>query len=244
MGKETTENSKAWSKVYETTDFGNKYPTDGLVSLYYHFIKERLAGLPHPIKVLDFACSHGANAKFFVDLGFEVYGIDVSEKAVSYCVQEQGFDCKRFAVCDVLEEDVWISEMFGKFDLIVASECLYYFSQNDFYRLLDKFHECMEEGALIYANMHTWNHQLYREYQEIKPNDEGMVEIKTSGTAELPLWVKIVEDKEEMRRLFHCFEEVATVRSMLELESENETLHFIGRKRSRDKKDAVYMECL
>ena len=38
MGKETRENSKAWSKVYETTDFGNKYPTDGLVSLYYHFI--------------------------------------------------------------------------------------------------------------------------------------------------------------------------------------------------------------
>lgn len=229
MRKETKENGKAWARVYEKTDFGNRYPTDGLVSLYYHFIKEHLEGLSHPIKVLDFACSHGANAKFFSELGFEVYGIDISEKAISYCVQEQGFDREKFVACDVLGENLSLSELFGKFDLIVASECLYYFSKTDFYRLLGKFCKCMKEGAVLYANMHTWNHQLYREYRNVKQNEEGLVEIKSSGTAGVPLWVKIVEDKDEMRDLFGCFEEIATVHSVLELESEIETLHFIGK---------------
>ena len=51
-----------------------------------------------------------------------------------------------------------------------------------------------------------------------------------SGTADLPLSVRIVEGKEEMREIFQIFEEIVTVRSVLELESENETLHFIGKK--------------
>ncbi len=33
-----------------------------------------------------------------------------------------------------------------------------------------------------------------------------------------------------MREIFQIFEEIVTVRSVLELESENETLHFIGKK--------------
>ena len=36
--------------------------------------------------------------------------------------------------------------------------------------------------------------------------------------------------KEEMKKLFGIFQEIATVRSVLELESESETLHFIGKK--------------
>lgn len=230
MEQGTKNNSKVWEQVYETTNFGNRYPTDGLVSLYHHFIKDKLSNLPYPIKVLDFACSHGANAKFFSESGFDVYGIDISSEAITYCVEQQGFSREKFLACDILNDNLSLEEIFGKFDLVIASECLYYFSDADRERILGKFYACMNEGAVIYANMHTWNHQLYRNYQNMAPNDEGLVEVKASGTANLPLWVRIVEDKEEVRKLFECFEEIATVRSMLELESQNETLHFIGRK--------------
>ena len=208
MEQGTKNNSKAWEKVYESTNFGNQYPTDGLVSLYHHFMKERLSNLPHPIKVLDFACSHGANAKFFRDLGFEVYGIDISEEAIAYCVKEQGFEAEKFIACNVLQKDLSLKELFGKFDLIIASECLYYFSDQDLQRLIKKFYDCMNKGAVIYTNMHTWNHQLYRDYKDIKPNNEGLIEVKASGKADLPLWVKIVEDKREMRNLFGSFVEI------------------------------------
>ncbi len=230
MEEGTKRNSRAWSEVYRTTAFGNAYPSDGLVSIYHHFIKKELGGSAHPPKVLDFACSHGANAKFFESLGFDAYGIDISKEAIDYCIQEQGFDPEKFAACDILSGEQSLKEMFGTFDLVIASECLYYFSERDLNRLLQEFKSCMKEGAVFYANMHTWNHQLYRNYEHAGKNAEGLTEISESGTAGLPLGVRIVRDKEEMRQLFGTFQEIATVRSVLELESENETLHFIGKK--------------
>lgn len=230
MESGTKKNSLAWSKVYEETGFGNKYPTDGLVSLYHHFMKPELKQLERPAKVLDFGCSHGANARFFEDLGCEVYGIDISSDAIAYCIREQGFDKDKFASCDVLKEDLSIEEMFGTFDLVIASECLYYFSKTDFDKLLQKFYDCMNPGAVIYGNMHTWNHDLYRKYQAAGANEEGLTEIPASGTAALPMWVRIVEDKEEMRKIFGIFQEIVTKRSSLELETDTETLHYIGKK--------------
>ena len=230
MEEGTKRNSRAWSEVYRTTAFGNAYPSDGLVSIYHHFIKKELKGAGHPPKALDFACSHGANAKFFASLGFDVYGIDISEEAIEFCIREQGFNPEKFAACDILSGERSVKEMFGTFDLVIASECLYYFSDKDFKRLLQEFKGCMKEGAVFYANMHTWNHQLYRNYERAGKNEEGLTEIPESGTAGLPLCVRIVRDKEEMRKLFKTFSEIATVRSVLELESENETLHFIGKK--------------
>ena len=229
MEEGTKRNSRAWSEVYRTTAFGNAYPSDGLVSIYHHFIKKGLRGAAHPPKALDFACSHGANAKFFESLGFDVYGIDISKEAIDYCVQEQELDPEKFVACDILSGERSVKEMFGTFDLVIASECLYYFSDKDLKRLQQEFHGCMKEGAIFYANMHTWNHQLYRNYEHDGKNAEGLTEISESGTAGLPLGVRIVRDKEEMRQLFGTFQEIATVRSVLELESENETLHFIGK---------------
>lgn len=88
----------------------------------------------------------------------------------------------------------------------------------------------MNDQAVIYANMHTWNHHLYREYQNTRIDEDGLVQIPASGLADLPLGVRIVADKQEMRKIFGVFEEITTVRSVLEMKSENETLHFIGKK--------------
>ncbi len=230
MENGTRQNSRAWEKVYQTTDFGNTYPTDGLVSLYYHFIRQQLKPEGRPVKVLDFGCSHGANAKFFKALGFDVYGVDIAEEAIDYCIREQGFDRSRFAACDILQENNFICEKFGMFDLVIASECLYYFSKADCERILQEFYRCMNDQAVIYANMHTWNHHLYWEYQNTRIDKDGLVQIPASGLADLPLGVRIVADKQEMRKIFGVFEEITTVRSVLEMESENETLHFIGKK--------------
>ena len=71
---------------------------------------------------------------------------------------------------------------------------------------------------------------MYREYQNTRIDEDGLVQIPASGLADLSLGVRIVADKQEMRKIFGVFEEITTVRSVLEMESENETLHFIGKK--------------
>lgn len=205
--------------------------SDRRVSQYLpSFYQKRIEGRRRAVEGTGFCLQPRGKRKVFESLGFEVYGIDISKEAVDYCIQEQGFDSEKFTSCDILSGERSLKEMFGTFDLVIASECLYYFSEKDLSRLLQEFNDSMKEGAIFYANMHTWNHQLYRSYEKAEKNAEGLTEIPESGTAGLPLGVRIVENKEEMKKLFGIFQEIATVRSVLELESESETLHFIGKK--------------
>ncbi|MEG1742479.1 MAG: methyltransferase domain-containing protein, partial [Acetivibrio sp.] len=74
------ENKKTYDEAYEN-GWGNSYPDSMWVSLYHSKIKKLLNQEKKPIRVLDFGCSLGANTRFFADLGFEVYGIDISEEA-------------------------------------------------------------------------------------------------------------------------------------------------------------------
>ncbi len=79
------DNSTVWSDVYDTSDFGNKYPSSYLVSLFHSRIKPILLKSKNnlrEINVLDFGCSIGANSKVYQDLGINTYGIDVSERAI------------------------------------------------------------------------------------------------------------------------------------------------------------------
>lgn len=35
-------NNDVWNKIYETTDFGNRYPSSYLISLFFNVIKKML----------------------------------------------------------------------------------------------------------------------------------------------------------------------------------------------------------
>lgn len=230
MEKVIRENEKAWQMTYETSSFGNKYPSSYLVSLFHRVIKKNLP-VKNKIKVLDFGCSLGANAKFISDMqGYEVYGIDVSPDAITYCIEEVGFSKDHFCCCNVLKDNISLKELFGEIDLIIASEVLYYFAKSDLDILLAKFKECLCDGGIIYADMPTLNHGAYREYAQKIPNEEGMIEVKSTGSVEQTLWVRLVKDKDDMRNIFHEFDEIATLRTLEEIEGENEEIHFVGRK--------------
>ncbi len=83
-------------------------------------------------------------------------------------------------------------------------------------------------GGVFYASMVTYNHGLYRSYKDVLPDEEGMTRILKSGAADKPLYVHIMKDKEDMRNTFSCFKEIAILRTVEEMESEDESLHYIG----------------
>lgn len=234
MEKNTELNSKTWEEIYENSNFGNRYPSSYLVSLYYRIIKNQIVlHTNRPIKVLDFGCSFGANSKMLMDAGCDVYGIDISTVAIDYCVNELGFDKSKFRVCNVLENNFSIEKEFGKFDLIIASECLYYFTKGDLDILLKKFQDSLYEDGIFYTNMSTYHHELYKDYKEVEPDKDGMTRVESSGTADQPLFVRLIHNKEEMRMVFSCFKEITTLRTICEMTVENESLHYIGRKKNR-----------
>lgn len=224
-------NVSSWKSIYEEGTFGNKYPSSYLVSLIFRLIKDKLPMDNQTVRVLDFGCSFGANAKMLRDLGFEVYGIDISDIAVKHCIEKCGFDKNHFKAINLLEVDD-VKTIFGiEFDLIIASECLYYFSQRDLNRLFDKFNQMMTDKAVIYGNMQTFNYGFYKGCKEKGPNEDGMYRIETSGAADKPLYVNLVEGKDDTRKIFECFDVLYVLRHLEEVDDEYETIHCIARKR-------------
>ena len=225
-------NIESWNEIYEGGGFGNRYPSSYLVTLLYRLIKTKLPQSECKMRALDFGCSFGANSKMLREAGFEVYGIDISDIAIRHCIEQCGFDGEHFKRVNLLDA-ADVQAVFGvKFDLIIASECLYYFSKDDLNTLLEKFNEMMHEGSIIYGNMQTFNYGFYRGCQDTEPNEEGMYRIETSGAADKPLYVNLVKGKEDTGELFNRFEPLHILRHIEEVDDEYETIHYIGRKRN------------
>lgn len=230
--KEVENNINSWKEIYEDGGFGNQYPSSYLVTLLHRVIKKELPNIwGRKFRVLDFACSYGANSRMLRDAGFDVYGIDISDMAIDHCIEKYGFDSSRFKCINVFEKES-LETLFGvKFDLIIASECLYYFSQNDLKRLMLLFKEGLNSGGIIYGNMQTFNFGFYKECNGKKPNEEGMYRIEESGSANRPLFVNLVDSKIEVEKVFSEFEKIRILRYLEEVDEEYESFHYIGRLR-------------
>ena len=76
-----------WEEIYShpQTAHKNKYPTELVVSTVFRNFKTR-AGL----KALDLGCGWGNNLRFLRDVGFDVYGIEISQTAVDSMRDEFG----------------------------------------------------------------------------------------------------------------------------------------------------------
>ena len=74
--------AEIWDKNYSINRF-NKMPYNEIVSYAFRKIKSNGEVKNNvPLRVLDLGCGGGNNLKFLHELGFEVWGVDASAKAV------------------------------------------------------------------------------------------------------------------------------------------------------------------
>jgi SAM-dependent methyltransferase len=230
MSKSMEHNIETWEGIYRESNFGNRYPSSYLVSLLHNIIKKNLPQNESRPKALDFACSFGANSRMLRDAGFEVYGIDISDLAIKHCIGQSGFDEAHFKCINILKTEE-VEQIFGtSFDLIIASEVLYYFSKNDLKVLLQKFHGILRGGGIIYGNMATLGYGFYKDCKGMEPNEDGMYRIEASGSADKPLYLSLVDTKEDMENLFTSFETIAILEHTWELEVPYRNINYIGKK--------------
>lgn len=205
------DNSNTWIDIYDTTDFGNKWASSYLASLFCGRIKpmlmERTGKEASDINVLDFGCSMGANAQIFKTLGMNVYGIDVSSKAVSSCMKCGLGDSSHFKAVNLLNGRGGVKEVFYgvRFDFVLASECMYYFTNRERSFLVKEFYQSMSDAGILYVSMPSYDCSLYREYRTHDKNENGMIKIKKSGSIQHELSVNLPEGRKEMKEMFLPF---------------------------------------
>lgn len=223
-------NKKSYDKVY-SEGWGNRWPDTVLISIFYNIVKPLLPA-KETYRILDFGCSIGGNTQFFKSLGFDVYGIDISENAIKKCIEIHGFDKNHFLAMDILKQDKRLEEIWDcKFDMILASNVLYYFSNSDLAKLLSIFYSGLETGGILLSDMVTYNNNAYRMLGGEKAVD-GLIKVPQTGSVNCNLYVNLVNGKSDVVELFKNFKCIDIVRKCIDLSGENEILYFIGQKQN------------
>lgn len=164
-----------------------------------------LTGSNHE-KLLDFGCGQGAALRFFRSKGFDVYGVDISETDIARCQETMSDIRDHFAVITAApsEEDVFFD---GEYDLVIAVQALYYYSDSDLQRRLVSLHNQMKPGAILYATMMGPGHYMYEHSQ---PYKDGLrkVDFSLPRLQVSDYYVNFTHSEDELIDRFSMFEKV------------------------------------
>lgn len=186
-----------------------------------------------PTKMLDFGCGAGAPALFYRSKGFDVYGVDISEINIQRCKERMPDIADHFLVVEPTPEkkdDFWG----GNYDLVIAVQSLYYFSNAHLQVVLKALYNQMATGGIIYATMvgeKCWC------YEHSVAWEDGLRKFEVSnerGKIDYH-YVNFVADEQDLLKKFNMFEKLHIgFHSERYREDEGTDFHytFVGRKES------------
>ena len=109
------------------------------------------------MKILDAGCGEGRNAVYFINQGYQIFGIDPNEMAIQYCRYlskslNPEFDALRFQL-GRLEE---IPFHAGAFDAVICSAVLHFAeSVDNFWQMIREIHRVLKPGGIFWFRMTT-----------------------------------------------------------------------------------------
>ncbi|NEU58110.1 bifunctional 2-polyprenyl-6-hydroxyphenol methylase/3-demethylubiquinol 3-O-methyltransferase UbiG [Halorussus sp. MSC15.2] len=154
-------------------------------------------------RLLDFGCGQAASTNFFHEHGFDVYGVDVSESELDTAQERYPDIADRFRTVD--PEPSASDEFFGGgFDVIIALQSLYYYSDSDLNTRLRSLYRNLNDGGVLYATMCGDRHGLY---SHSEPASDGLRKV-TLPEADNPVYVNFTESEDDLRDTFDMFDPV------------------------------------
>lgn len=121
------------------------------------------------MKILDAGCGEGRNAVYFIQNGYQIYGIDPNEVAVQYCrflskSLNPEFDAHRFQV-GRLEEIPFHAEAF---DAVICSAVLHFAENVDnFWQMISEINRILKPGGIFWFRMTTGFGGMLEESQDL-----------------------------------------------------------------------------
>lgn len=109
------------------------------------------------MKILDAGCGEGRNAVYFINQGYQIFGIDPNEVAVQYCRYlskslNPDFDAHRFQI-GRLEEIPFHPEAF---DAVICSAVLHFAeSVDNFWQMIAEIKRVLKLGGIFLFRMTT-----------------------------------------------------------------------------------------
>ncbi|HYB97265.1 MAG TPA: class I SAM-dependent methyltransferase [Vicinamibacterales bacterium] len=153
-------------------------------------------------RILDFGCGQGGALRFFDQLGFNVFGVDIAEADLEVARQLLPHRREQLMRVDP-KPDPELSLFGGGFDIVISIQTLDFLSNSDFEKALRCLYNNMRPGAFIYASMNGWSN-YYRQHGTEAGDGLWHIRLKTSRL-DYDLYLNFVKDKDDMRQRFSLF---------------------------------------
>lgn len=231
-------NKEFYQEMYDKKEGFLRYPADWIIRFHNIYLKKEIPSG----RVLDYGCGAGNNSVFFLEKGYEVYGVDVCKSfmdLVKANLMSRNLDAallKNFTLISPDSTALPFQDNF--FDLIISNQALYYLPSQEHIKLVCKeLCRCLKPGgAVFFTMMGPKNYYIKHHAKQIHNGSVYEVNIddpknRLYGRRE---FIYLVRDEDELRSLFSEFEPVGTGyfdQSMLDLKS-NFHFIFIGKKRA------------
>ena len=193
-------------------------------------------------KVLDFGCGQGSAVLFFVSKGCDAYGVDISEKDIRIAKDKVPDLKDHFKI--IQPKPSQYDEFFKiKFDFIMASQSLYYYSDEDLKKRIKSLWNMLNPGGYVYFTMMSTK-SSYFQYTEKEHNGLYKVDIQNKNykerqenifgkSAHAVHYVLFTHDEHELKQRFKLFKPLEVCYyDLMSLEEEGSGHHytFFGRK--------------
>ncbi|MBI4042389.1 MAG: class I SAM-dependent methyltransferase [Deltaproteobacteria bacterium] len=212
--------------------YGIHYPEGHIIRVYERILKYEL-GIDGSKgeKLLDFGCGNATHSSFFRSKGFDIYGVDADATAIRRCRESFPEISGHFEVID--PKPLLERKFFGHtYDVILANQVLYYFSNPDLEACLRSLHSQLRTDGVFIASMMGPQHYFYRHSEEAS---EGLRRVSLSGRTKAISLINFTYSKEDLLEKFRLFKPISIGYYDFQIrEEEGSSFHylFVGRKES------------
>jgi SAM-dependent methyltransferase len=206
-------NKTTYEDLYEKRQAFLRYPADWVVRFHNMYMKDNLPSG----KVLDYGCGSANNSIFFIQQGYDVYGLEVAKNFKDLI--KMNFDLhnvnkkllKKFSL--IPKDNIKLPYEDGYFDFIISNQVLYYLSSKEQIQAICKeFSRCLRPGGVVFFTvmgpknyyMTEKTKNVYGKVHEIVFDDPKH---RLYGLREL---IYLIETEDELKDMFSEFECITT----------------------------------
>jgi len=207
-------NKDNYEDLYSKDQAFLRYPADWIIRFHNMYMKENLP----KGRVLDYGCGSGNNSIFFIQKGYEVWGVDVAKNTpnlIKRNFQLHHIDTnllKNFSIISPDSTSLPFED--GFFDFIISNQVLYYLPSEEHIKAVCKeLSRCLRPGGVTFFTM--LGPKSYYITEKTKKIHKGKIHEVTIEDPSHRLYglkelIYLVRDENELKDLFSEFECITT----------------------------------
>ncbi len=224
-------NHQTYQDFYSKHQAFLRYPADWVIRFHNMYLRSNIPSG----RVLDYGCGGGNNSTFFIEQGYEVFGVDIAEAAlplIKLNLENRHLDpalADRFSI--ISPDSMTLPFEDNYFDLLVANQVLYYLPTEQHIRSVckDMARVLRPGGTVFFTMMGSYNNYITHHTKQIHNGRVYEIRIedpdhRLSGVSEI---IFLVRDRDDLKDLFSEFDCISTGyfdQSMFEM---NSNFHWI-----------------